>query len=239
MSTTTHRLKTHPAAFYAVRDGLKPFEVRRNDRLFQSGDLVELIYWDPNGEQNWEDVDKTRNNLIPDRITKRVGWILGGGQYGIEPGYVAFALEPVDEVKAKAEVIRKLMPPSARVLSPKSLERPDLQALEQIKRSLIGVRVVRRLPTPQVLMSVKRICDDYLVTPELLSGKSRSACHVRPRQKLMYVLTNQHGWSSTEIGDLIGGRDHTTVLHGVKRHREHMEEEAEAERQVLLASQSN
>lgn len=238
MGTVTHRLKTHPAAFYAVRDGLKPFEVRRNDRLFQSGDLVELFYWDPNGEEGQRDVDWNLDT-VPAPITKRVGWILGGGQYGIEPGYVAFALERVDDVKAKADPIRKLMPPSARVLSPNALERPDLKELEQVKRSLIGGRVVRRLPTPPVLKTVKEICDDYSVTPALLSGKSRSACHVRPRQKLMFVLTNKHGWSSTEIGDLIGGRDHTTVLHGVKRHREIMEEEAEAERQVLLVPQSN
>jgi hypothetical protein len=37
-----HALKCAPAFFAAVRDGRKPFEVRRHDRDFQVGDTVTL-----------------------------------------------------------------------------------------------------------------------------------------------------------------------------------------------------
>ena len=42
----THALKIRPEYFDAVQAGRKPFELRRNDRGFQVGDLVELREWD-------------------------------------------------------------------------------------------------------------------------------------------------------------------------------------------------
>jgi hypothetical protein len=43
----THALKVEPPYFDALVDGSKPFEVRRNDRAFQRGDLLRLQEWGP------------------------------------------------------------------------------------------------------------------------------------------------------------------------------------------------
>jgi hypothetical protein len=42
---TTHMLKVEPPYFAALADGSKPFEVRRNDRAYQRGDLLVLREW--------------------------------------------------------------------------------------------------------------------------------------------------------------------------------------------------
>lgn len=83
MTGAVHYLKTTAVCFDAVERGEKTFEVRRNDRLFQKGDTVVLERLDTNGET----VELGRE------LQFRVGWILPGGQFGIEPGYVVFALE--------------------------------------------------------------------------------------------------------------------------------------------------
>lgn len=91
-----HILKTLPAYFDAVRRGEKPFEVRRDDRGFQKGDILVL---QRTREDRPNEVE-TRGYGLDQRpaheLRKRVGYVLTGGQLGIEPGYVVMALEDVD-----------------------------------------------------------------------------------------------------------------------------------------------
>jgi hypothetical protein len=47
----THVLKTWPKYFEAVYFGEKTFEVRKNDRNFQVGDVLVLREWDPETEE--------------------------------------------------------------------------------------------------------------------------------------------------------------------------------------------
>lgn len=48
-----------------------------------------------------------------------------------------------------------------------------------------------------------------------LKGDSRAKPYSLPRQVLMYILRTELRLSLNEIGSLLGGRDHTTILHGV------------------------
>ena len=48
-----------------------------------------------------------------------------------------------------------------------------------------------------------------------LLGQSRARPVARPRQVLMYVLRTHLGLPLEEVGRLVGGRDHTTVMHAV------------------------
>ena len=87
----THILKTWPAYFQAVKRGDKRFEIRRDDRGFQRGDLVELREYDPHR------VGYESQKFTGDHITLRIAYVLTGGQFGLEPGYVALSLaEPSD-----------------------------------------------------------------------------------------------------------------------------------------------
>lgn len=50
-----------------------------------------------------------------------------------------------------------------------------------------------------------------------LLGPSRARPVARPRQMLMYVLRTQLGLPLEEVGRVVGGRDHTTVMHAVEK----------------------
>ncbi len=50
-----------------------------------------------------------------------------------------------------------------------------------------------------------------------LAGRSRTKDIVLPRQVAMYLLRAETDASLLEIGSELGGRDHTTVLHGIKQ----------------------
>lgn len=84
----THQLKTWPTYWDAIDQGKKNFEVRRNDRAFQTGDVVELYRTD--GDHIGSLVQ-----MSVEPLRFRIGWLLQGGQFGIEPGYCVFSLLPV------------------------------------------------------------------------------------------------------------------------------------------------
>ncbi len=63
----------------------------------------------------------------------------------------------------------------------------------------------------EVLEGVSRF---YNVDLELLKGKQRDREIVWPRQVAMYVMREQTNASLFQIGTALGGRDHTTILHG-------------------------
>jgi chromosomal replication initiator protein len=58
------------------------------------------------------------------------------------------------------------------------------------------------------------------VSVEAIRSISRRTHHVRARQIVMFVLRNQWGASLPKIGRFLG-RDHTTVLHGVRQVEQH------------------
>ena len=84
--STTHHLKTWPAYWHAVVRGDKTFEVRKNDRAFQAGDTLLLEYFDPEKKPGeWDD-------LAHQTVARLVTFVLPGGQFGIEQGYVVMGL---------------------------------------------------------------------------------------------------------------------------------------------------
>lgn len=55
------------------------------------------------------------------------------------------------------------------------------------------------------------------VSVEDLIGQNRSAKFAIPRQLAMYILRQYNEKSLPQIGDLLGGRDHTTVMYATKK----------------------
>ena len=57
----------------------------------------------------------------------------------------------------------------------------------------------------------------YSLGKKQLMGESRVKRLAQPRQLLMYILRTQLSLPYEEVGRLIGGRDHTTVMHAVDK----------------------
>jgi hypothetical protein len=85
-----HRLKTWPVYWDAVESGAKNFEVRRDDRGFQKGDILILHKFNP--QNGLYELDYAKGCGAPKALRRRVTWILTGGQLGVEPGYVVMGL---------------------------------------------------------------------------------------------------------------------------------------------------
>ena len=62
---------------------------------------------------------------------------------------------------------------------------------------------------------IKNICAFYNIKETLIKGPKRDSFLVKARQIAMYILKNDLSLSYVEIGNILGGRDHTTIMHGV------------------------
>ena len=63
----------------------------------------------------------------------------------------------------------------------------------------------------------KTVADYYKIKVADMYSKKRPASIARPRQIAMYLAKEMTQKSLPEIGELFGGRDHTTVLHAVRK----------------------
>jgi chromosomal replication initiator protein len=64
---------------------------------------------------------------------------------------------------------------------------------------------------------IKNICSFYNIKETLIKGPKRDSGLVKARQIAMYILKNDLSLSFVEIGNILGGRDHTTIMHGVRK----------------------
>lgn len=64
---------------------------------------------------------------------------------------------------------------------------------------------------------IKVVSDFYGVDPESIYNKTRRKDIVKPRQVAMYILREDFDVSYPAIGETLGGRDHTTVIHSYEK----------------------
>jgi chromosomal replication initiator protein len=64
---------------------------------------------------------------------------------------------------------------------------------------------------------IETVSNFYNIDSDKIHEKTRKQNIVKPRQITMYILREDYNFAYPEIGDSIGGRDHTTVIHSYKK----------------------
>lgn len=93
---------------------------------------------------------------------------------------------------------------------------PELVSSLLNTKSVAGIREnksTQRVSQEELLAAVSSYFD---VKPTILKGPKRNRPIARPRQVYMYLAKNELGLTYDDIGGSLGGRDHTTVMHGVE-----------------------
>ena len=73
----------------------------------------------------------------------------------------------------------------------------------------------------------RKVSDHYNIRLSDLIGPKRVRTFARPRQVAMYLSKQMTTRSLPEIGRRFGGRDHTTVMHGVRKIEELMQQDSQ------------
>jgi len=82
-------------------------------------------------------------------------------------------------------------------------------------------------------MILERVCEAYGLSVADLQGRRRSAPIAKARQVAMYLMREMTGASLPQIGRDLGGRDHSTILHGYNKISQQIEENDQLRREIL------
>jgi chromosomal replication initiator protein len=80
---------------------------------------------------------------------------------------------------------------------------------------------IKNSPKPKKLIStkevIKTVAEFYNIEEQLIYDKTRKKEVIKPRQIIMYILREEFNISYPAIGEKLGGRDHTTVMHSCEK----------------------
>ena len=80
---------------------------------------------------------------------------------------------------------------------------------------------------------IKAVSQNFKVYPEDLLGRRRTKKIAQARQVAMYLLIYELKLSPTQVGRLLGGRDHATVIHGAGKINGEINEDGQLRQDVL------
>ncbi len=80
---------------------------------------------------------------------------------------------------------------------------------------------------------VREVAHSFGITMDAMVGRDRSRQVALPRQIAMYLLREEANISLPQIGETLGGRDHTTVMYGCDKIADMLERDDRLRRQVI------
>lgn len=92
-----HVLKTWPPFFDEVRRGWKAFEIRKDDRGYNTHDILLLREWDPKKKEYTRRIHACK-----------VGYVMRGPQFGLEEGYCVMSIRDCSPGQAQ-DALRMLL----------------------------------------------------------------------------------------------------------------------------------
>lgn len=127
------------------------------------------------------------------------------------------SMEEAQAIAASLDSARKIEGFITKLLTYKNLKQQPItnEIIEKLLSEGVVRNDIKKRLTPNDFIGA--ITQYYSLGKRKLMGTSRIKSIVLPRQILMYLLRVELGMSLQEIGRVVGGRDHTTVMHAVEK----------------------
>lgn len=103
-------------------------------------------------------------------------------------------------------------------------------SLEEVKQ------IIKNSTRPRKTLAVSDVVDKvaryFDVDPSSIYEKTRRKEIVKPRQLIMYILREDFQVSYPAIGQKMGGRDHTTVIHSCEKIKNELKDDTDLEEEI-------
>ena len=111
---------------------------------------------------------------------------------------------------------------------------------QALTAELVEAALADLLPQRQTILPeriVELVAREWKTTSEALLGRDRSQKVAEPRQVAMYLMRKETEASLPQIGEVLGGRDHTTVMYAIDKISNQIETKAELRKRVINVKQ--
>ena len=153
-------------------------------------------------------------------------------RFSVPPSVVEYIARP------ECKSVRELEGALNRVMAYATLHDAPLTvglAIQALEHLYTDSKPLANLTASEVLEGV---CRYYSVDPALMRGKQRDREIVWPRQVAMYIMREETGASWLQIGTELGGRDHTTIMHGWEKVRKEIANNDTIRREIAAVLES-
>lgn len=151
-------------------------------------------------------------------------------QFELDPEILQYMAENIHEN------IRELEGALNRIIAQHQLQ--DIPpTLESVRKMLAGMKVsgTKKALTPKQLLDT--VSEFYGIQLADLLGASRKKALVVPRQIVMYLLREEMRKSFPQIGEELGGRDHTTAMHAYDKMTKLVEQDEQIKQEINTIKQ--
>jgi chromosomal replication initiator protein len=169
---------------------IKGLEIRLKTR-FEGGMVCDIGYPDL----------ETREAILRDKA-KKLNKIL-------EPDIITFIATNVKSSVRELEGALNKLIATCELTNTEMTESKAVEVLSNI------VKEKQQFITPELV--IREVHKYYRIPIEELLGKKRTKELVTPRQTIMYLLRHECNLSYPEIGRKMGGKDHSTIMHGCEK----------------------
>ena len=127
--------------------------------------------------------------------------------------------------------IRELEGSLNKIMAYANLEKSEinLALAEKVLKDIISPNE-KRVITPELITDI--VAEHFDLTPGDIVGNKRNSKVVFPRQIVMYLCRHMTDTTLKNIGQYLGGRDHTTIMNGINKIEAELET-SESTREVI------
>lgn len=123
-----------------------------------------------------------------------------------------------------------------RIVAYAHLTRAPL-TVETVNRVLADMLASNRQQPARPELVVNAVAEHFAIEAEVICGRRRDKHTALARRFAMYLLREESGLSSTRVGSLLGGKDHSTVLYAQKRLESQLEQDPLMRQDLVLIRQ--
>jgi len=131
---------------------------------------------------------------------------------------IDITMEAAQLIASNIDSIRKIEGFLTRLTSDSQVK--NIPISDELIRSLLGKNILDNQTNLKVVKPkevIETVADYYKLKPSQFKSATRIREIAFPRQILMYLLRVEFKLPLVEVGNLLGGRDHTTIMYGVEK----------------------